>query len=504
MHGSRSPTPDVVKGFSREEDGMRPNVTHVAAAVILMSLLQAGCGGAGGGGAGGGGSGGPEAPPSQPAYSYSFVAPTYVVGVAIVPNLPTVGQGKATTFTVSPALPSGLRLDAVTGVIDGTPTVTWPFTPYLVKASSPAGSMTAALGIAVRAAGTFRPAAETAIPRDGHTSTLLGNGQVLVAGGALTSDPANPGVYDPKSGVFTPAPMPAEIFDPVAGTWSPTPRMFAARWAHAATLLRDGRVLVTGGVGYETLEFWDPVASTEIFDPATGTWSPAAPMHTPRYFHAAVALPDGRVLVSGGWAQVFSEASVEIYDPAADAWTLAPGMHAARVGHTATLLPDGRVLVVGGLGDEGWPLAAELFDEASGGWSVTAGELGRARASHSAVALPDGRVLVACGIGPSGAELSAPEIFVPATGMFRASPGGGASRAGPAVLLPDGTVLAAFGNHAGSSRTAEILDPASGGWAPTDDPKMWRPGVPRATPLRDGSVLFTGGGVAASEVFSVP
>ena len=491
MHARRGCTANFVKDFSQEEDGMRPNVTHAAAAVILMSLQQAGCGG----------SGSPETQHSQ--LAYSAVTPTYVVGVAIVPNVPIVGQEKATTFTVTPTLPSGLRLDAVTGVIDGTPTVTWPVTRYVVKASSPGGSMTAILGIAVRAAGTFRPAAGTAIPRGGHTATLLGNGQVLVAGGAW--DEANPGVWDPDTGAFTPTPMPAEIFDPATGTWAPTPRMVAARWNHTATQLRDGRVLVTGGLGYELGFIWNPVASTEIFDPATGTWSPAAPMHTARFFHAAVALPDGRVLVSGGWELVFSEASVEIYDPASDAWTLAASMHAARVGHTATLLPDGRVLVVGGAGDEGWPLAAEVFDEASGGWSVTAGELGRARASHSAVALPDGRVLVACGIDPSGAELSAPEIFVPATGMFQASPGGGASRAGPAVLLPDGTILAAFGiNLAGSSKTAEIFDPGTGAWAPTDVPKVMRQGVPRATQLRGGSVFFTGGGADKSEVFSVP
>lgn len=486
---------------------MRPNVTHAAAAVILMSLLQAGCGGSGNadsgnGGSGGGGSGSPETPPSQLFYSANTF--TYVVGVAIVPNVPVVGQGKATAFSVTPALPFGLRLDTVAGVIDGTPTVIRPVARYLVTASNPAGSTTASLEIGVRVAGTFRPAARTAIPRDGHTATLLGNGQVLVAGGATESDPALPGVWDPETGYFTPAPVPAEIFDPVAGTWSSTPPMIAARWYHTATPLRDGRVLVTGGLGYDALMFWMPVASAEIFDPAKGTWSPAAPMHTPRFLHAAVALPDGKVLVTGGWEQVFPEASVEIYDPAADAWTLAADMHAARVGHTATLLPDGRVLVVGGAGDEGWPLDAELFDETSGGW-LTAGELGRARASHSAVALPDGRVLIACGIDPSGAELSAPETFVPATGMFQASPGGGASRAGPAVLLPDGTVLAAFGiDRAGSSRTAEIFDLTSGAWALTDSPKVRRQGVPRATPLQDGRVLFTGGGVATSEVFSAP
>ena len=470
---------------------MRPNVTHATAAVIGMSLLQVGCGGS-------------VAPVTAPSHLFYMAdTPTYVVGVAIVPNVLLMGQERTTNFTVSPALPSGLRLDAVTGVIDGTPTVTWPVTRYVVTASSPAGSMTAFLGIAVRAAGTFRPAARTAIPRDGHTATLLGNGQVLVAGGA--SDPEIPDAWNPDTGAITPAPAGAELFDPATGTWAPTPRMVAARWAHTATPLRDGRVLVTGGLGFDLLTFWTPVASTEIFDPASGIWSPAAPMHTPRFFHAAVALPDGRVLVSGGWEVVFSEASVEIYDPAADTWTLAADMHAARVGHTATLIPDGRVLVVGGFGDEGWPLDAELFDETSGGWSVTAGELGRPRASHSAVALPDGRVLVACGFDPSGAELSAPEIFVPATGMFRALPGGGASRAGPAVLLPDGTVLAAFGiDPAGSARTAEIFDLTSGAWALTDRPKVRRQGVPRATPLRDGRVLFTGGGVATSEVFSAP
>ena len=103
-----------------------------------------------------------------------------------------------------------------------------------------------------------------------------------------------------------------------------------------ATPLADGRVLVVGGVREPT---------TELYDPATGTWIPGGTLNEPRWLHVAVRLRDGRVLVAGGGAYT---ASAELYDPATNRWTPTGSMSVDRHSSTATLLRDGRVLVVGG------------------------------------------------------------------------------------------------------------------------------------------------------------
>src|SRR5713101_83427 len=129
------------------------------------------------------------------------------------------------------------------------------------------------------------------------------------------------------------------------------------RTEHAATVLTDGRVLITGGrasAGYI-------VAVSEIFDPATGTSTASAMLTTARVDHTATLLPDGRVLVAGGTSVSGSLASAEIFDPsnpAAGFQVLSATMGAARARHTATLLNNGTVLIAGG-DDAG---TAEIFD----------------------------------------------------------------------------------------------------------------------------------------------
>ena len=106
--------------------------------------------------------------------------------------------------------------------------------------------------------------------------------------------------------------------------------------------LPDGQVLVTGG--------WDvnhAVAAAELYDPGTRSWSATGSMATPRAFHTATLLPDGSVLVAGGDGPL---ASAELYDPSGRTWTATARMGTPRAYHTATLLPDGEVLVAGGMG----------------------------------------------------------------------------------------------------------------------------------------------------------
>src|SRR6185295_12933619 len=122
-----------------------------------------------------------------------------------------------------------------------------------------------------------------------------------------------------------------------------------ARASHAATLLADGRVLVTGG-STDGL-FGGGPNTAELYDPARDVWSPAGTMNSPRDLSTATLLPDGRVLVTGGINGVPLR-SAELYDPVTGTWTATGDLITARVVHTATLLHNGKVLVAGGGRDD--------------------------------------------------------------------------------------------------------------------------------------------------------
>ena len=122
--------------------------------------------------------------------------------------------------------------------------------------------------------------------------------------------------------------------------------MSVDRAAHQATLLRDGRVLVTGGCAGNHCE--QVLASAELYEPANRTFQQVAPMGTARASHAAALLPDGRVLVAGGWTGNGPTASAEVYDPATGRWTEVSDMTEPRVSLIAVPLRDGRVLMMGG------------------------------------------------------------------------------------------------------------------------------------------------------------
>lgn len=132
--------------------------------------------------------------------------------------------------------------------------------------------------------------------------------------------------------------------------WTVTGSMVEAhRSGHTATLLLDGRVLAVGG-GQNFSGIFD-LATAELYDPRTRTWTSTAPMTDVRWGHTATLLPNGRVLVAGGQPDgggSESWASAVIYDPDTGTWQPSAPMLVARTGHTATLLPNGQVLVSGG------------------------------------------------------------------------------------------------------------------------------------------------------------
>ncbi|WP_437759300.1 kelch repeat-containing protein [Sorangium sp. So ce1389] len=317
-------------------------------------------------------------------------------------------------------------------------------------------------------------------PRSRHTATPLPDGRILVVGGYHRNDAQDS----------------AEIFDPTSGEWSSQGSMATARADHTATLLPDGRVLVVGG-DTDSADLEGALDSVEVFDPASrqgSGWSTGDRMNSARADHTATLLPDGRLLVAGGYGPEGSLDSAELFDPASGGWSLLSSMVTARTAHTATLLPDGRVLIAGGEGPGGVLDSAELFDPASGGWSLLPPMLA-ARADHTATLLPDGRVLVAGGADPEGA-LNGAELFDPGSGTWVAVRRMAAARTDhTATLLPDGQVLVAGGGAAeGSLDGVEVFDPGSGRWLSRQSMQTSR-AEHTAALLPDGRVLVAGGSV---------
>jgi hypothetical protein len=296
---------------------------------------------------------------------------------------------------------------------------------------------------------TYTPTGSMASARAFHTAVRLADGRVLIqGGGAPTADAGSSGT--PAANVV-PAP---EIYDPATGTFGPAggdtviPRVLAT-----ATLLQDGRVLFAGGQTSPPSPAGAspdpdqssgvPTGEAELFDPVSGTFSVTGSMSTPRLFHTATALPDGRVLIVGGTTNSDlmtaggsvdpTAQSAEIYDPASGTFTPTGATIAARTGHAAALLGDGRVLITGGLDtDDATPEAlsksAEIFDPATGTFAAI-GDMVEGLAFHTATTLTDGRVLLA-GFGEAmvtgisgGANpdlLGSAQIHDPATGTFTA------------------------------------------------------------------------------------
>jgi hypothetical protein len=313
-------------------------------------------------------------------------------------------------------------------------------------------------------------------PRQNHAATLLNNGRILVTGGY------------PSNGT-------AELYDPVTGTWRYTAHpMIAAREYHSATLLLDGRVLIVGGSppGSGT---W--LQSAEVFDPVSEGFTAVHPSNFAHSsYEPAILLNDGRVLVVGG------DVGSEIYDPKADSWTIIPSIPIGDRWSSAVKLSDGTVVAMGGdVANPGCCTSAGVYryDPVSNTVTQLAPML-VARVLQTATLLPSGQVLIAAGSNEFS-SFNSTELYDP-------SVPGGHSQFGSTLnqprqqhrttLLPNGDVLVTGGVLGATSpplfyNTAELRDHTTGLWTftqPMSAPRY----LHTATLLPSGAVLIAGGG----------
>ena len=239
--------------------------------------------------------------------------------------------------------------------------------------------------------------------RSGHVAVLLQNGKVLVVGG-----------FDGKAALSS-----AEVYDPSEGTWKATSgNMAFTHNYHTASLLADGKVLIAGGVLGPSI-FADATI-TEIYDPTLGTFSIGPNLPEPRQGHTSTVLQNGMVFFVGSSNGNSTIARLMSYTPPATfAWvdgavmpTNPPPLTNGRWNHAATLLPNGRVLVTGGFGTN--PKSAVLYDAGTNVWT-SAGNMSVARAFHTSTLLRNGKVLVVGGYDGTN-SLTSIELYDPATG----------------------------------------------------------------------------------------
>ena len=412
-------------------------------------------------------------------------------------------------------LAGGLVLVANAGTRGGNTRIApatgpWAWPPSVASAS------------AIGEASSKAPPASLSIERGFHTATLLDPplcrrssppagypcGQVLVVGG-----------IDVSGGAALPTGE-VELYDPAAARWRHTAAVPVRRFAHTATLLADGRVLVVGGENADGTG----IADAELYDPVQGAWTPTGSAMTKgRFGHTATRLDGpacraasdkrpkwcGRVLVTGGSSSKGRGdiASIELYDPATDTWSTGPPLSFPRQNHTAAALPDGRVLIAGGLHERAAVSSTEVYEPATG-YKLPAGSLSVARAFHRATILdaPEchasrpppwcARMMVTGGLVEGGVEegfqdgksTATAEVFDPSAvrggvkGQWYPVRLMGTSRQGhTATLLFDGKLYVTGGDENG---TSESYDAATGTWRPA--PGMAPGRINFTTTLLDG------------------
>jgi hypothetical protein len=370
---------------------------------------------------------------------------------------------------------------------------------FALGACGSAGMSQAPPVTVTNAAGNQVAALAMTTPRANAAAIRLRDGRVLICGGTATGQ---------VGGILASA----ELYDPAARTFTATGSMTVPRAGQTITMLRDGRVLVTGGV--KNVGFRSELASAEIYDPASGTFSATGSMSVPREGHTATLLRDGRVLVVGGSDNgTHTLDTAEVYDPSIGAFSRAGHLNQPRVAHVAALLGTGKVLIAGG-GRGGMPGGyisydtAELYNPSTRTFSPMLARMHYDRVGAAAVRLNDGRVLIVG--GKSGkvmvgmrtlagmAPLNTAEIYDPEAGIFVATGNMSAPHyLATATMLNNGNVLVVGGYTIQGPavvgmRDAEVFLTESNVFSHVGQTHVARL-TNTATLLNDGEVLIAGG-----------
>lgn len=303
----------------------------------------------------------------------------------------------------------------------------------------------------------------------GHAVAAASDGSALVLGGSR------------GEGVLSAA---IDRFEPATQRFTRLGEMATGRSEMSAVPLADGRVLVFGG---STSSVQAPFA--EIIDARTGVTTAGGAMMLPRQRHAAVRLADGRVAAVGGT----SRNSIEVWTPATNSWALAGNRMAhTREYATASLLPNGRVLIVGGDAQVQNYSFAEIFDPANETFTPVANAPIERRWLHAALTLADGSVLIIGGENETGALASIWRFDVASQRFVAQAPLTSARSVVRAVVTPDDEVLLY-----GGEQQADVGLTSGVSWRAGTQRALPEMPAPRAwhsmTRLADGRLLLLGG-----------
>ncbi len=325
---------------------------------------------------------------------------------------------------------------------------------------------------ALAGSGGFSSTGSMNVARDGHTATLLPNGEVLEAGGENNT-----------AGNLASA----ELYNPAKGKWTLTGSMTTPRYGHDAVLLQSGEVLVAGGINASTSNCAN-LASAELYNPSTGIWTATGSMSAGRYDFALTLLPNGEVLAAGGTnCGGGGLTSAELYNPATGTWTATGSMASGAENNGSVLLQDGDVFVD----------ADNLYHPSTGTWTA---------ASSPTVGGGLPIVLLSNGDVWTAGNLQGDSLYNPTTNQWTAfAPPPCTTNSqnceSAAALLSTGQVLVAGGATYVNAQPypteetnglAELFDPSTLTWASTGSMNKSRL-QETMTVLPNGQVLAAGG-----------